>query len=186
MSEIEVRPGDHFCTWNPDQSIIGAPIRWITSWNAIDCEARYSHSGLIVDDRGTTFEAGIKIEGYWGHRIGMQDLFFDYAGLPVIIVRHDFTTFKRFQKAFAPLLALYCNKLYPYWRLPVFLYPPVARRLNLKKVGVCSELVAQYRYREGTLPRWMGVVPDYLADIGHNWFGAKGFRTVFEGTLPDL
>jgi len=85
---ISLQPGDVFCTRNP--MALGRVICFVQKIHASDNQAEYSHSGVILDKGGTTFEA------LWTNK--RQNLFRAYQGKKVLIGRHDKMTQKRFKR----------------------------------------------------------------------------------------
>ena len=179
---IELQAGDIFVSENPSPFLKFFIMRAQKSI-AFDGKAIYGHAGIIVNKEGKTFESGIKIEGLSGFRIGYQNLYENYEGVSVRVLRHREMTPDRFQYAFAPLSRTYNRKPYPIWRLPFFLVPSVARKLKLTSLGVCSEIAAKLLYNLNLIPQWRSVFPDMLSDWGHSVWGKKGFTIIWEGTI---
>lgn len=162
---IDLQPLDYFVTRNP-WPIVRTPINMIQAWNSPNRTAQYNHAGLIIDSDGTTLEAGIRIDGKRFHRIGRRNLWTDYAGVKTMIVRCNATINHVSRVAICEDLVMrFDGALYPYWRLPLFAYPPLARRIGVKRFGVCSELVSMAFVRARAMEAWMGVSPDDLADM---------------------
>lgn len=165
-----LRPGDIFCTRNP--MMLGRAINAAQTFISVDNKSRYSHSGLIFDSHGQTFEA------LWTNK--KQNLFRAYAGKQILIGRHSQMSADKFTRGWKNI-AHHEGKLYAGHRLLFFLIcPPLAKYLSLG-LGVCSELTAKHWYHAGLLSHWKGVYPDYLADIIHNW---RHIDVVFEGKCP--
>lgn len=179
---MELKPGDIFVSENPSPFLkyfIMKAQRAI----AFDGHAVYGHAGIIVDSGGRTFESGIKIKGLNGFRIGYQNLYEEYDGVNVMILRHAEMTENVFEPAFSPLSTEYCKKIYPIWRLPLFLIPSVARKIKMTNLGVCSEIAAKLLYNAGLIPQWRSVFPDMLADWGHQTWGKKGLNIIWKGII---
>ena len=179
---IELRPGDIFVSEN-SSAFLRFFIMRAQKAMAMDSHAKYGHAGIIVDSEGKTFESGIKIPGMIGLRMGYQNLFEDYQGTEVMILRHKKMTPDIFEKAFLPLDIKYRNKIYPMWRLPMMLTPILARKLHFTDLGVCSEITAHLLYNAGFVPQWLSVYPDMIADWGHPVWGMKYLNIVHEGII---
>lgn len=163
--------GDIFCTQNP--MMLGRAINRVQKFISMDGRSEYSHSGLILNSAGTTFEA------LWKN--GRQNLFAAYQDKKIIVGRH---------KKMSPLLFnLGWNKLkhhegkwYAGHRLVLFLLcPPLAKYLAIGP-GVCSELTAKHWYKAGLIDFWSGVYPDFLADMIHTW---RDIDLIYEGICPE-
>lgn len=179
---IELNPGDLFVSQNPSP-FLRFFIMHAQKTIAFDSHAKYGHAGIIVDKEGKTFESGIKIKGIRGYRIGYQNLFENYQGENVMILRHEKMTEALFKSCFIPLTMKYNRRVYPVWRLPLFLVPVFARKLHLTDLGVCSEIATKLLYNAKLVPQWRSVFPDMLADWGHEIWGMKGLNVVWEGTV---
>lgn len=188
-----LRPGDIACTSNPS-AVLG---KLINAWQARmswDGEASRSHSLIIVDSAGRTFESGIRQEGKRGWWIGHGNLFRDYAGGTVTVLRHDLMTPEIFYPAYFRIRDEYDGRRYPIHRLLLFLASAnMARWLHWAEIGVCSEIVARLLTycevdgqcgRYALMGKWAGAYPDFLADFGDPRWGRKGWRTIFEGPVP--
>ena len=175
--DIQLKPGDFFTTRNP--MALGVAINGFQKVWSRDNKSEYSHAGIITNATGDTFEALYTIKS--------QNLFSAYAGAQVLIARY--TAFPR-TLDFKITVALYkirkrhAGQVYPYWRLPFQIIPPLAKYLSWGgKFVVCSELVAEYLHMIGARHgQYTGTNPDTLADEWHHW---KNYEIVFEGTLPE-
>lgn len=182
---IELKKGDFFATRNPQA--LGRGINAVQTWWAKDGKAVYSHTGLIVDDKGTTFEA------LW--TIKRQNLYEAYEGEKVCIARWEGMTDTLSYAALNLLSKRHEGRVYPGWRIFLNMVPPIARYINWKgRFCVCSELTAKFLYIVYALggylddhyyawPRhshYCGTNPDMLVDEWHRW---RGYQIVFEGTL---
>jgi len=179
---IELKPGDIFVSENPS-AILRFCIGHAQKVLSMDGRAKYGHAGIIVDSEGKTFESGIHIEGMVGMRIGYQNLFENYNGMEVMILRHEKMTEKLFRASFIPIAVEYNKKVYPAWRLPLMLTPILARKLHFTNLGVCSEIAAKLLYNAELVPQWLSVFPDMLADWGHPVWGMKYFNIAWEGVV---
>ena len=167
---LELNRGDVFGTKNPMAlgKVINA-IQWVWSH---DCESHYSHSGIILDSLGTTFEA------LWTCKF--VNLFEAYKGEQVIIARYIGGKTMPIDMAIKQLVAKHRGRVYPFWRLFLHLIPPLAK-INMSQRPVCSELVAKYSWVIGARhEHWAGATPDMLADEWRQW---DGWEVVFEGEL---
>ena len=179
---IELKPGDLFVSENPS-AFLRFCIGHAQKVLSMDSRSKYGHAGIIVDSEGKTFESGIHIPDKRGIRIGYGDLFDNYLGTEVMILRHEKMSEKVFRNAFIPLVLEYNKKIYPVWRLPLMLTPVLARKLHFSSLGVCSEICAKLFYNAGLLPEWRSVFPDLIFDWSHPTWGLKGFHRVWEGIV---
>ncbi|MFC1885328.1 hypothetical protein ACFL2O_11220 [Thermodesulfobacteriota bacterium] len=188
MEFPKIKRGDVFGTGNP--MALGKAINFMQGIWARDSKSVYSHSGILTDEKGNTFEA------LW--TITRQNLFEAYEGKPIVIARYKFSAEvmeivddvlegnpeidpKVIDKALKELEGSYEGKWYPGWRLFMHLIPPVAK-LSVFKLPVCSELTAKYAWLIGARHgQWLGTNPDTLADEWHNW---KNCEIIFEGICP--
>lgn len=165
-----LRRGDIFCTSNP--MLLGKLILGVQRFHDLDNRADYSHAGLILSPKGTTFEA------LWTNR--RANIFRSYAGKRVIIGRHRDMNLKSFAAGWDEVEHLE-HRWYAGHRLFLHLIPPLAKYLRTGQFAVCSEIVAKFLCGAGFLSFWAGVNPDYLADM---IVQQKPWRIVFEGKLP--
>lgn len=167
---MKLQPGDIFCTRNP--MLLGKIINQVQKIISVDGQSKYSHSGLITDSSGITFEA------LWTNR--KQNLFKAYEGKQILIGRHKGMTPQLFAQGWA-LISHHEGKWYAGHRLLFFLVcPPLVKFFNLGP-GVCSELTAKHWYRAGLIDFWSGVYPDFLADMILHW---KDIQVIYEGICP--
>lgn len=195
IQKVELKAGDLFCTANP--MALGRAINFMQAAAAYDGQSIYSHSGIITDADGTTFEALWKLE--------RNNLFDSYSGKQVVIAR--FVGSPRdgirgmdgivFKAAFSRLYLEHEKQWYPGWRLFFHVIPSLAKLLSFKgHYVVCSELTAKFLYyaHEYLLPqhdcknlycwprhKWFtGTCPDMLADEWHRWIG---YKIIYEKVL---
>lgn len=178
MEVIDVREGDVFCSASP--WIIGRWIVAVSAWLSSDGQAYYGHSGLILDNYGMTLEA------LW--RVRSRNIFTDFAGKQVVIARPIMTldgsyiTAQVKHEAINSIIRDHHKKLYPWWRVPLNIIPPLARKLATKKHVVCSEMTAKNLYLVGSRhSQYPGTSPDQLSDEFHRW---RQYDIIFEGTMP--
>jgi len=183
--KLILRPGDVFATRNPQALGRGInAVQWVWSH---DGKSTFSHTGIILDTKGTTFEA------LWTLRKGS---IYDYVGEKVCIARWGGMTDEIAKQALDTLMAEQEGKIYPGWRVPLHIVPPVAKFLTWGgRFAVCSELTAKFLYiihqqngwtdqYETKWPRhshYCGTNPDMLSDEWHRWRGwGIGFEDILE------
>ena len=174
---INLLPGDVFCT-SGNMLVVSALIRLAERITSKDDAAHYGHSGIISSVLSETIDTG------WTVRKGSLH---EFAGSPMLIARPthrmgsatapiDMAT-KR--AAIAAIRATDLGRIYPVWRLPMHLAPPLAKYLGTGHNLVCSERVAKYLQMIGARPwPYTGVNPDTLADEWSTW---RNFEIIFEG-----
>ena len=166
----ELKPGDIFCTVNP--MALGTIIRFVQRFNSVDNSAIQSHAGIILDSKGTTYEA------VWAVR--EQNLFLEYIGKHVLVGRHRGMDQYRFELGLKRLKADHNGGRYPLFRLPLLgLLPRLSKYIYWGR-PVCSELAFKFLYYCNLLGYWKGVTPDYVADAIKNW---DDFDVIFDGVL---
>jgi len=164
----ELRTGDIFCTRNP--MALGRAINQIQKFWSSDNESEYSHSGIICNPKGITFES------LWTIRYSKLDA---YAGKQVIIGRHFGMNQEAFDEGIRGI-AKHEKQIYPFHRLLFHLFPPAAKYISSGGFPVCSELVCKFLCKAGLMPTWKGKNPDHVADMIHKW---RTWEVVFEGAL---
>lgn len=176
--KIHIEPGDVFTV--KTTGILGGGVDLFQKLNSSDGEGGYRHGGILLNDRGDTFEALL--------RIGKNNIS-KRVGLPVLIARPVGTDINNLPIILAKKLSVldavikyYEGSIYPFWRLPLHIIPPLARQISYKgKFVVCSELVAAFEYQIGARhSQFTGTTPDQLSDEWHRW---KNFNIIFEGIL---
>lgn len=178
--DIDVERGDVFCTSDPQSKFLGAGIRFFQKIRSKDNKAVYSHAGIITDSEGGTIEA------LW--TIRRQNIFEDYAGKRVLIARPTHTlsgseiTAVRKNYILCQLEEKYEGMRYPGWRLPLHVFPILAKYIHFLGMPVCSEFTAMDLGLLGARYEGMhwGVNPDTLADEWARW---KNFKILFEGEI---
>jgi len=169
MEQIKVMPGDVFATANP--MALGKAINFMQRLWSHDFDSKYSHTGIIQAEDGTTFEA------LWTIREG--NLFADYLGKQAIIARCEASPEKKV-KELENLKAYHLGQWYPFWRLFMHVLPPLAK-ISIFKRPVCSELTARYLHFLGVRHgQWAGTNPDTLVDEWRNW---RSFEIIYEGKI---
>jgi hypothetical protein len=157
---VNIKPGDIFLLEGT-----GWLDRFINFFQALwngDGKSNYTHSGIILDEYGTTFETT-----EW--KTKCLNLFSDHPGSEVIIFRWKNMT----QPAFAQgclNVGDQLGKIYPYFRLLLFA-THIAKWFHWKKT-VCSELVAKFLVGARARGSWWGINVDLLHDdcmAGDDW-----------------
>ena len=167
---IEIKPGDIFFTKNP--MALGQIIDWVQTLWSTDNASEYSHSGILLNPRGATFEA------LWTIR---QAVIEEHIGNDIAVYRFDKMTHKRFQKAFMAV-STHKGQWYPAYRLFLMAVPPLGKYLSFGRV-VCSELVGKFLANAGVEVYWRGLNPDGLYDFVKNH---RNFSQVYKGTTDNL
>lgn len=147
-------------------SKLAKAINCVQKIKAVDNESCYNHAGIIVGEKGRTFEA------LWKIRFAELD---EYKGCQMIISCHKLMSQKRFDEAFPQVVKLN-GSVYPVPRL--FLHAVGLAKFIHWKYPVCSELVAKLEYEAGLRRNWWGINPDNLAD---EWQKSKYYEVIFEG-----
>jgi len=170
--DIQLKSGDVFATKNPQS--LGKIITFFEAMRDESKTAEYSHSGIILDYQGTTFEAVWHIE--------RQNLFKDYKGSKVIIARWTGMTIQSFNLGFSMVKGEE-GMTYPYYRLFLHLIG-LASFIHLGSNTVCSELADKFLINAGAVmmegKNWWGRTPQELVD---EWNISKYFTIVFEGII---
>jgi hypothetical protein len=168
-----IQTGDMFATnsgiW------MGKGINFFQSLWSADNRAKYHHAGLLQNEEGKTFEA------LW--TICEKNLFEEYKDKQVLIARCLNVDDQLKQNQLDALKERYLGTWYPFWRLGLHMFPPLARRLHFLDKPVCSELVAKYLWYIGVRHKqWAGTCPDMLVDEWRYW---RGIKIIFEGVLTE-
>ena len=154
---MNLLPGDIFLT-NQGGFMSKAIVRVNRFWT-LDGEAKYSHAGIIIGHDGETFESR------W--HMGRYDMS-DFDGIPTLIARHQLMNPNRFERGMNQILR-YEGRTYPWWRIPLFLIPPLAQHLSTGRYLVCSGTVSKFLWGAGLLESYKGWTPDNLDDMTHHW-----------------
>lgn len=185
----ELQPGDIFCTRNP--MALGRAICFFEKLRSTDNQAEYSHAGVIIGRPAITFEA------LWTNR--KQNLFKSYAGVKVLIGRHENMTPARAVNGWNGVKK-YEGQVYAGWRLVLHALP-FCSKIGTGDFAVCSEIAGKFISKSGVMVAgkppeslmiqefiktgesfyWKGLTPDDIADMINKH---KGWSTVFEGVLP--
>lgn len=170
MFNVKLQAGDVFVVQT--SSKIAGLINNVSGFNSPDGKSTYNHAGIILANNGLTFEAL--------RELNYSELE-NYCGQRIMIARPDTARINQL-RAIDLLMDEHKGQTYPWWRIPLHLYPPLARLISYKgKWVVCSELVAKYLYASGARhENFTGTTPDQLAEEWVNW---KNFDVIFEGTL---
>lgn len=165
-----LKTGDVFASYCSG-TLINRMIRPIERLWSTDNDADYAHAGIIINP----------LESFECLTIIRRQAFYQaYKDKDIIIARYTGPENKMtMQTSIARLRAKYEGKIYPYWRLPLFLFPPFAKR-NFIGFPVCSEMVAEHLYNIGARDSYKGVNPDTLVDEWEHW---KNYEIVFKGKL---
>lgn len=100
---IEIKPGDIFLSRNP--MALGKVINFVQKIQSQDKKSVYPHAGIVLDEEGTTLEA------LW--TVKSQNLFKDYKGDQVLIVRWDKMDPERFKSGFEKIKP-HIGQVYPF------------------------------------------------------------------------
>jgi len=170
---IQLQQGDVFATKNPQS--LGKAITFMEALRNESGSAEYSHAGIIMNEKGCTFEAVWHIEE--------QNLFEAYKGDKVIIARWTGMNPDNFQKGWDAVKGE-LGMTYPYSRLFLHLIG-LARWIHLGKDTVCSELAEKFLINAGAImiagKNWWGLTPQELVD---EWRVSKYFNIIYEDVLP--
>jgi len=172
MKGLILKPGDFFSS--DSVSEFGSLTVKVEKLWAKDGEAKYSHSGIIVNADGGTVESKSTVR---------EGNISDYIGHNLIIGRWR----KMSPDAFnAGLSAIKYNMgtLYPFWRLPMFMIPFLAKIATTWNLGVCSELVAKFLLGAGMteIGKWQGQNPDDIAEIIEHY---RSVDIIFQGKITE-
>lgn len=167
---VELQQGDVFAVYSG--SWLARSINAVSGWNASDSESEYNHAGIITNANGQTFEALRRLDFY--HLDA-------YQKRKVIVARPKASQVAK-QTALLRLISLHRGQIYPAWRIPLHVYPPLARKISLNgKYLVCSELVAKYEWLTGNRHlSYTGATPDMLVDEWRQW---RDFEIIYEGEI---
>ena len=175
--QFEVLEGDAWCSSSP--WFIGRWIVAVSGWLSADGQAKYGHSGIITDDKGKTLEALMRVKD--------RNIYDDFKGKHVVIARPVLNLDRKpildsvKSVAVSIMIKEHLHKRYPWWRVPLNIIPPLARKLATKKYVVCSEMTAKYLWLVGSRhDQYPGTSPDRLSDEFHRW---RQYEIVFEGTV---
>jgi hypothetical protein len=162
-----LKPGDIFAVAPPEghENFASKAISSITTKYEVDGVARASHAGIIIDGKGTTFEA---VEP----RYCMQNIWNAYRGCRLIIGRHIDMTPERFEAGWSAVRVLQ-GISYPEWRLLLFARAVWAARKFHHVREVCSENTFHFLSAAGCrknlygdpINYWWGVYPAYVHDF---------------------
>ncbi len=167
---MKLLPGMIFCTNN--DTWLSKTINAVQKFNATDGQSKYAHAGIIINETGSSYES------LWTIR---RAHIREYIGKEILIGRHEAMTRPLFLKGWANI-AVHDGQGYPWWRLPLHLFKPIAKYASSGKFPVCSELACKFLKECGLVDEWRGKNPDDIADMIHKW---RGWSVVFEGTLQD-
>ena len=172
--------GDVFCVRG--RGALAAVIRGVEWFHSFDNEASYGHAGIIISDAGATLEALWTVERahlnyYRGQRMQIARPTHTLDGREISIEAK--------QVAIEALIREHIGQPYPVLRLPLFLFPAIAKFVGTGNHVVCSELRCKYLAMIGARPLpYMGVNPDTCADEARLWRNFEvPFESVFFGVM---
>lgn len=170
---MEIRRGDIFCTRNP--MMLGRAINAMQKFWSTDGQSTYSHAGIFTTNFGDTFESLWTIK---------HSHIANYIGQQVLIGRLSEKYNTKKNPAIIDTIRKHKGQLYPFWRLPMHMFPPLAKYLHFTDHPVCSELTMKYVRLCGVshVGQWAGKNPDHVADFIHN---DKECDVIFEGLLTE-
>ncbi len=162
-----LKKGDIFFVSQP--SVLGSMINWAQRLLSSDNVARYNHSGITIDDKGTTFEALWRAESH--------NFFERYEGKQVLIARMD-APLRKIHAAVEKVVMEDEGNIYPIHRFIFLIAPPLAKYTGTNR-SVCSEISAKMAYYAGVRHQYyQGTTPDKLVDEVRHW---KEYTIPFEG-----
>lgn len=165
MNDIDLQVGDIFfvqgTTW------LAKTIRAVEWIHSRDNEATYGHAGVITSTSGETLEALWVVQ-----RASLN--FYDSQRIliarPRTTLSGESITQARKEIAIECLERDHLGQPYPVLRLPLFLFPSMAKFIATGHHVVCSELTAKYLFLIGARPYpYMGCNPDTGADEARIW-----------------
>lgn len=163
-----LKPGDIFLSRNP--MALGRAINAVQMFWSTDNQSKYSHAGIILDEKGQTLEA------LW--TVKNQELYRDCAGQEILIGRWEYMDRAAFE-AGMKFINGRIGKWYPLHRLLFFMFPPIAKYVSVGPL-VCSELTAKFLVGADALSWYKGRNPDHLADIVNHH---DHWEPIYEGQL---
>lgn len=164
-----LKAGDMFCSAFPGAKL-GFLIKAAEKIMSKDFHADMSHSGLILNSKGDTWEI------LW--RLKTQNFFEAYEGCNVLVVRYKKLKDVKHFKAIKDL-SKHDGQIYPVHRFLLYL-TGLARFVHWSRL-VCSEFVAKYLYYINARHKhYWGTTPDILSEEFRNY---KIYRIIFDGIL---
>jgi hypothetical protein len=143
-------------------------INFVQKLYAKDNKSIYSHSGIIIDDLGNTWEAS--------KTVCSKNIFTDYKDKDILVVRYNDLTEVKFDIGYVRVKQ-YAGDKYPWYRLILYILR-LEKYIHWTKM-VCSELVAKYLNSIGARHNyWFGTNVDDLHDEYVNY---KIYTTIYEG-----
>lgn len=178
---LQLQAGDIVCSTisqdaEPDyipwtQRFFSLGIRQAQSFNDVDGKAKYTHSFIITNQRGRTFEA------LWTYK--HQNIFSAYKGMEVLIGRHRQMTYLKAVLMHHEMKENFEGRTYPAWKLPLFLLSPRLMKY-LPSKPVCSELCFWGLQQVCLAKFWKGVTPSFIEDAIRRW---RDFQIIYEGKI---
>lgn len=168
---LSLRHGDIVCTCG--DNLLQNAIKGVEKAWSKDDEASFNHALILIDKKGTTFEALETVsrrnlyEAYSGCRVKI----FRYAGMSEFIFKIGFNEIKKHE-----------GNYYPVWRFFLHLIPPLSKRIGTGNNLVCSELVSKFLNKCGVpgFYPYLGKTPDDIHDICSNY---KDWNTIYDIVL---
>ena len=177
--KVQVQKGDLFCV--SSAGIISRMIIAVEWFHSKDGRAHFGHAGIVTDDKGGTLEAlwtvkHAHLDRYRGQRM--------FVVRPLRQLNRGEITPTLVDRALEEIEREYLGRIYPVWRIPLHLVPPLAKWLSWKRKNlVCSELVARYERLIGVRDSIStGINPD---DLDDRWrllcLGGVMCKVIFDG-----
>lgn len=166
---LQLQAGDMFLVHG--HGLLPEGINNIQAWWSKDGKSSYAHSGVILDNKGTTLECRWYVESNNFHEL--------YKGKDVLVVRYVDLKPEKFQEGYDRIIK-HKGEFYPIMRLPLHALH-LARHIHWYKV-VCSELVAKFAFTIGArdCDQWFGTNVDDLEDEFKHW---RVYDVIYEGVV---
>ena len=148
---MKLKPGDFFCCYSG--GLFAKGILLYEIHDSPDHKAKLSHSGIILNRNGDTFESLRTIRKGYIRK---------YEGKPLLIGRHLLMSSERAARAIPYMLDCWEGRQYPWWRILFHLVG--CENLGCGDYLVCSELVMRFLKECGITKDYLGWTPDEIAD----------------------
>ena len=165
---IEVQPGDLAVV--QDNTILGPMVRW-GERAFMDDAGVFDHGFIITSTNGQIIESKLTF------RYAQLS---QYIGCKIFIVRHKEMTPERFAAGMA-VITPDLGKLYPAWRLPLYILG--LERFFNKGIGVCVEQEGRFMQGAGFQHIVYGITPDDLAELWNETILQGRMIVVCDGIL---